>query len=48
MQQEGVMKFGIVPINVDVFAEPDMLVPFVQRAEALNEENLALPRSCRV
>ena len=29
------MKFGIVPINLDVFTDPDMLVPFVQRAEAL-------------
>ena len=34
------MKFGIVPINVDVFAEPDMLVPFVQRAEALGYESV--------
>jgi probable F420-dependent oxidoreductase len=34
------MKFGIVPINVDVFAEPDTLVPFVQRAEALGYESV--------
>ena len=34
------MKFGIVPINLDVFAEPDMLVPFVQRAEALGYESV--------
>ena len=34
------MKFGIVPINVDVFADPDMLVPFVQRAEALGYESV--------
>jgi probable F420-dependent oxidoreductase len=34
------MKFGIVPINVDVFAEPDMLVPFVQRAEAFGYESV--------
>jgi len=34
------MKFGIVPINVDVFAEPDMLAPFVQRAEALGYESV--------
>jgi probable F420-dependent oxidoreductase len=34
------MKFGIVPINLDVFTEPDMLVPFVQRAEAIGYESV--------
>ena len=34
------MKFGIVPINLDVFTEPEMLVPFVQRAEAIGYESV--------
>jgi len=29
------MKFGIVPINLHEFATPEILIPFVQRAEAL-------------
>lgn len=34
------MKFGIVPINLGEFTNPDMLIPFVQRAEALGYESV--------
>ncbi len=29
------MKFGIVPINLREFTNPEVLIPFVQKAEAL-------------
>jgi hypothetical protein len=29
------MKFGIVPINLQEFTNPEVVIPFVQRAEAL-------------
>jgi probable F420-dependent oxidoreductase len=34
------MKFGIVPINLGGFTNPDVLIPFVQRAEALGYESV--------
>ncbi len=34
------MKFGIVPINLREFTDPDMLIPFVQKAEALGYESV--------
>ena len=34
------MKFGIVPINLNEFTNPDILVPFVQRAEVLGYESV--------
>ena len=34
------MKFGIVPINLSEFTNPDVLIPFVQRAEALGYESV--------
>jgi probable F420-dependent oxidoreductase len=34
------MKFGIVPINLREFTNPEILVPFVQRAEALGYESV--------
>jgi probable F420-dependent oxidoreductase len=34
------MKFGIVPINLREFTNPEVLVPFVQRAEALGYESV--------
>jgi len=34
------MKFGIVPINLREFTDPEMLMPFVQRAEALGYESV--------
>ncbi len=34
------MKFGIVPINLHLFADPDVVIPFVQRAEALGYESV--------
>jgi probable F420-dependent oxidoreductase len=34
------MKFGIVPINLHKFTNPDVLIPFVQRAEALGYESV--------
>jgi alkanesulfonate monooxygenase SsuD/methylene tetrahydromethanopterin reductase-like flavin-dependent oxidoreductase (luciferase family) len=34
------MKFGIVPINLREFTDPEMLIPFVQRAEALGYESV--------
>jgi probable F420-dependent oxidoreductase len=34
------MKFGIVPINLDRFTDPDVLIPFVQRAETLGYESV--------
>lgn len=34
------MKFGIVPINLREFTDPDVVVPFVQRAEALGYESV--------
>jgi len=34
------MKFGIVPINLRSFTVPEVLIPFVQRAEALGYESV--------
>jgi probable F420-dependent oxidoreductase len=34
------MKFGIVPINLQEFTTPEVLIPFVQRAEALGYESV--------
>ena len=34
------MKFGIVPINLREFTDPDVVLPFVQRAEALGYESV--------
>lgn len=34
------MKFGIVPINLREFTDPDVVVPFVQRAETLGYESV--------
>lgn len=34
------MKFGIVPINLREFTDPEMVIPFVQRAEALGYESV--------
>jgi hypothetical protein len=34
------MKFGIVPIHVQEFTTPELLIPFVQRAEALGYESV--------
>ena len=34
------MKFGIVPINLREFTDPDMLIPFVRKAEALGYESV--------
>jgi len=34
------MKFGIVPINLREFTNPEVLIPFVQRAEALGYESV--------
>ena len=34
------MKFGIVPINLREFTAPDVVLPFVQRAEALGYESV--------
>jgi probable F420-dependent oxidoreductase len=34
------MKFGIVPINLHEFAQTEVLIPFVQRAEALGYESV--------
>ncbi|MGE0827382.1 MAG: LLM class F420-dependent oxidoreductase [Candidatus Binatia bacterium] len=34
------MKFGIVPINLHKFTDPAVLIPFVQRAEALGYESV--------
>lgn len=34
------MKFGIVPINISEFTDPEQLIPFVQRAEALGYESV--------
>ncbi len=34
------MKFGIVPINLQEFSNPDVVIPFVQRAEALGYESV--------
>jgi len=34
------MKFGIVPINLHAFTAPEILIPFVQRAEALGYESV--------
>ncbi len=34
------MKFGIVPINLHHFTAPEMLIPFVQRAETLGYESV--------
>lgn len=34
------MKFGIVPINLDGFTDPDVMIPFVQRAETLGYESV--------
>lgn len=34
------MKFGIVPINLREFTDPEVLIPFVQRAEALGYESV--------
>jgi probable F420-dependent oxidoreductase len=34
------MKFGIVPINLREFAQTEILIPFVQRAEALGYESV--------
>lgn len=34
------MKFGIVPINLQEFTTPEVLIPFVQRAEAFGYESV--------
>lgn len=34
------MKFGIVPINLREFTDPDVVLPFVQHAEALGYESV--------
>ena len=34
------MKFGIVPVNLREFTDPEMLIPFVQRAEAHGYESV--------
>ena len=34
------MKFGIVPINIAEFTNPELVIPFVQRAEALGYESV--------
>lgn len=34
------MKFGIVPINLQEFTDPEVLIPFVQRAETLGYESV--------
>ncbi|MBI3994236.1 MAG: LLM class F420-dependent oxidoreductase [Candidatus Lambdaproteobacteria bacterium] len=34
------MKFGIVPVNLGRFCEPETIVPFAQQAEALGFESL--------
>lgn len=34
------MKFGIVPINLREFIDPNVVLPFVQRAEALGYESV--------
>lgn len=34
------MKFGIVPINLQELTNPELLIPFVQRAEALGYESV--------
>ena len=34
------MKFGIVPINLREFTDPAMVIPFVQKAEALGYESV--------
>ena len=34
------MKFGIVPINLREFTNPEVLIPFVQKAEALGYESV--------
>ena len=34
------MKFGIVPINLQEFTNPEVVIPFVQRAEALGYESV--------
>ncbi len=34
------MKFGIVPINLRECTDPEMVIPFVQRAEALGYESV--------
>lgn len=34
------MKFGVVPINLQDFTDPDLLIPFVQQAEALGYESV--------
>ena len=34
------MKFGIVPINLREFTNPEFVIPFVQRAEALGYESV--------
>ncbi|MBI3302641.1 MAG: LLM class flavin-dependent oxidoreductase [Deltaproteobacteria bacterium] len=34
------MKFGIVPINLQEFTNPEVLIPFVQQAEALGYESV--------
>ncbi len=34
------MKFGVVPINLQELTNPDLLVPFVQKAEALGYESV--------
>lgn len=33
------MKFGVAPINLQDLTDPDLLIPFVQRAEALGDES---------
>ena len=34
------MKFGIVPINLQEFTNPEVVIPFVQRAETLGYESV--------
>ena len=34
------MKFGIVPINLREFTDPEMVIPFVQKAEAFGYESV--------
>ena len=34
------MKFGIVPINLGEFTDPQVVIPFVQKAERLGYESV--------
>lgn len=34
------MKFGIVPINLGEFTDPQIMIPFVQQAERLGYESI--------